>query len=172
AASNVVQDGLQLRRADLRAHLRLRIQWIADDHLARALGQLVHELVVGSLVDEHARAGVADLSLVTEDSPEAGVDRRIEVRVGEDDLRALAAELEGDLLEVRLCRGVEKTSCGAYGSGEADLVDAGVARQRLSRRISVAGHDVDNAIRQTGLLPQLAELQRSQRSQLGRLEDQ
>ena len=128
-----------------------RIQRIADHHAPRPLRERGDELVVGVLVDEDARAGVAHLALVLEDPPEAGLDRRLEVRVGEHDLRALPAELEGQLLQVRLAGGVDEPPGGADRAGEADLVDVGVARERLARGVAEAGHDVEDAVREAGL---------------------
>ena len=49
---------------------------------------------------EQARAGRADLAAAGEDADQRAVDGRLEVGVGEDDVGALAAQLEADLLHV------------------------------------------------------------------------
>ncbi len=61
------------------------------------------------------------------------VDGRVEVGVGEDDVRALAAQLEGDPLE--RVGGVPHDDLADLGrAGEGDLVDARVLDQRRRRR--------------------------------------
>jgi len=53
-----------------------------------------HELVIDRGVDEQSRSGQADLSGVAEDCLHGPVDRIVEVSIAEDDIGALAAELE------------------------------------------------------------------------------
>ena len=93
----------------------------------------------------------------------------VDVGVGVDDVRALAAELERDLLEVA-GRGLDDQLADLGRAGEGDLVDVVVRGQRRAR-VAVAGDDVEHAVGQAGLLEQLAEAQRRERRLLGRLED-
>ena len=58
-----------------------------------------HELVVQRALDEHARARLAALAGRVVDRPHRARDRVVEVRVREDEVRALAAELERDALD-------------------------------------------------------------------------
>ena len=58
-------------------------------------------LLVDRPLHQDAAAGRADLALVDEDAEQRAVDRGLEVRVGEEDVRRLAAELERDLLQRR-----------------------------------------------------------------------
>ena len=50
------------------------------------------------LLHEQAAAGAADVPLVEEDAVDDALDRLVDGRVVEDDVRGLAAELERDLL--------------------------------------------------------------------------
>ena len=85
---------------DERAHLALVVERVADLDRHGAADELADEAVVDGALDEQARAGRADLAGAGEDADEGAVDGRLEVGVGEDDVGALAAELEADLLHV------------------------------------------------------------------------
>ena len=96
---------------------------------------------------------------------------RIEIGVGEDDVGALAAQLEGQTLERG--GGVGHDLLGrAVLAGEGDLVDAGMPHQRGAGVRPVAGHDVDHAVGEARLLGQVGQPQRGQRRLFGRLEHQ
>ena len=93
----------------------------------------------------------------------------VEVGVGEDDVRALAAQLEGEPLE-RLGAHFHEAIPDLCRAGERDLVHAGVLRQSVARGLAEAGDDVDHPGRVTGLDCQLAQAQRGQGGRIGRLE--
>src|SRR4029079_8717943 len=84
------------RGRDERAHLRLRIERVADADLLRVAGEARDDVVVDRWLDEHARARLAALARRVVDRPDRARDRVVEVGVGEDEVRALAAELEGE----------------------------------------------------------------------------
>ena len=82
------------------------------------------------LLDIDARAGAAALALVEEEPEEGALDCRVDIGIGKDHVRAFAAELEADALEVALggCLHDEMADLGRAGKG--DLVDAFVFDQR------------------------------------------
>ena len=92
----------------------------------------------------------------------------LEVGVLEHDVRALAAELERDLLQVARRR-LHDQLADLGRAGEGDLVDRVVRRERRAG-VAEAGHDVDHPCGQPGLLHELAEAQRRQRRLLGGLQ--
>ena len=73
---------------------------IALAHLADALGQFGHELIVHFVLEEQARTCAADLTLVEEDTGDGAFDGGINVSISEHDVRCFAAQLERDALEV------------------------------------------------------------------------
>ena len=119
------------------------------------------QLLAHAAVDDEPRAGVAGLAAVVEDPRPDGRGRRLEVAdVGEHDLRALAAELERDRLDVGLADRAEQRPADLGRPGERDLVDAGMTRERIARCTAPGpGHDVEHAVRQTGLGGQLRQAQ-------------
>ena len=97
---HVALDGLELLPADQRAHLAALVQAGPDLDGQGAAHQLADEAVVDRTLHEQARAGGAHLAAAGEDADEGAVDGGLEVGVGEDDVGALAAQLEADLLHV------------------------------------------------------------------------
>ncbi len=89
---------------------------------ADLVGQLRHELVVGRLLDVDPLDRDADLAGVHHPAPGRGVGGAVEIGVGEDDHRVLAAELEADRGQ-RLRRPRHHLAPGAIGAGELDEVD-------------------------------------------------
>ena len=136
--------------------------------LARGLDEPAHHLVVLVAVDEQARAGVAGLAAVVVDRLVGALDGLLEVRVGEDDVGRLAAELERHALE-RAARLRADLAPDGSGAGEGDLVDARMVHERRAG-LAVARDHVEHALRQTGLERQLAEPQCGERCLLGRLQ--
>ena len=72
------------------------------------------------------RPGAAALPLVEVEAEVRPVDGRVEVGVGEDDVRALAAQLEGDPLEF-VCAAASMMRLSDLSTGEGDLVDVHVS---------------------------------------------
>ena len=108
------------------------------------------------------------MALVEEDAVDDALDGLVDRRVVEDDVRGLAAELEGELLVGAGDRARDRLA-DLGRAGERDLVDAGVLDERAAG-LARAGDDVDDAGRQVGLLADVGEEQRGERRGLGRLE--
>ena len=129
-----------------------------------------HELVVDAALHEQPRAGQADLPGVAEDRLDRPGDGVVEVGVVEDQVGALAAQLEADRGEVGR-RGLADHARGRGLAGEGDPVDAAVLGQRRARGVrSEAVHDVEDAGRQPGLGGQPGQQGRGLRGVLGGLE--
>ena len=95
-----------------------------------------------------------------------------EVRhVREHELRALAAELEQHALEVRLGAPGEEVAADLGRAREREAVDVRVAADRLAHRVAGPGDDVQDAVRDPGLRPELRDPEQAERRGRGRLDD-
>ena len=85
-----------------------------------------------AFLHQQPRARAADLPLVEPDRVDHAFDHAVEVGVLEDDERALAAELERQLL-ARARRRLADDASHLGRAGERDLVDAGMLDESLRR---------------------------------------
>jgi len=95
--------------------------------------------------DEHAAAGAAALALVEEKSRVSAFDGRVEIGVGEDDIRAFAAELERDALEIRATGGLHDELANFGAAGERYLVDIHMLGKRSACGFAEAGDYINYA---------------------------
>ncbi len=120
-------------------------------------------------MDEQPRTRHTHLAGVAEDAVGCVFSRPLEIRVRKHDDRRLAAQFEGDALEV--ARGGRDDRLAHHcRARERDLVDLRVRDQRPAGRIPESGHDVDHTGREAHLLNQFGQPDRRQRRQLGRFE--
>ncbi len=137
--------------------------------LDRCLHQL-EEAVQHRALDEDPRARAAVLAGVAEDGAGRARCRGLEVGVGEDHVRRLTAELERHALDrLRGARGDPAADLGRPSEG--DLGDVRVGDEPLATLATGPGDDVEHALREAALDGEPFELERAQRGQLGRLED-
>ena len=117
---------------------------------------------------QHPGPGGAGLAGVEQAVGHADLDRGGQVGVVEDDVGRLAAQFEGDPLDLL---GGERADppAGPGRAGERDHVDVGVGRQRLAGDRAVPGHEVVDAGRQAGVVGDLGEQVRRERRDLARL---
>ena len=134
----------------------------------RRLEQL-HEALVDGPLHQNARAGAAVLAGVVEDAVGRPGGRQLEVGVGEDDVGALAPQLERHPLDLLgAARHDRPPHLGR--AGEADLAHGGVVDEALAHDAALARQNLQDALGKACLERQLADAQRAERRQLGRLE--
>ncbi len=83
----------------------------------------------------------------------------IHIGIGEHDVRALAAQFERDALQVRLRRRLHDQMADFGRTGEGDLVDVHVPRDRGAGGRAVARQHIDHAFREAGFHDQFADAQ-------------
>jgi ParB family chromosome partitioning protein len=133
----------------------------------------VEQVVADAAVDDHARAAGAVLAHIRETGEGDVVRDEVEVtRVGHHHVRALAAALEHDLLEVALRCVAQEQPADLGRAGERERVHAHVAPSAWPARRAETRDDVQDTIRHARLGGQLREADRAERRQLGRLDDQ
>ena len=94
--------------------------------------------------------------------------RLVQIGVGENEIGALAAQLEAHPLQP-VGRLAGDDPAGLGGAGEGDLVDAGMGHQSVPDLLAVAGEHLDDAGRDAGLEAELPEDECGQGGLLGRL---
>ena len=171
ALVDVAHDAIELELRDLGSLEGLWVEWVTDLVCLCARLEAGDELVVDALLDVDAGAGAAALAVVEEDAEVDPGDGVLDVGVVEDDVGGLAAQLEGDLLEVGVGGGLEDLATDEGGAGEGDLVDVHVRGEGGAGGLAEAGDDVDDSGREAGLLDQLGGEQGGERGLLGGLED-
>ncbi len=171
ARFDVAEHAVELRAVDDGAHPCRGIERISRLDRRRDLRDAFEELVLQRLVYEQPRAGVADLALVVEDAPRRSLGGGADVAaVLHHDVRRLAAAFECEPFHVRLAGVAQEELADFRRAGERDEIDVHVAAERLAGRLAEAGHDLEHAVRDTGLARELGEPQRGQRRLLGRLQ--
>ena len=108
------------------------------------------------------------MALVEEDAVHDALDRLVNRRVVEDDVRGLAPEFQREFL-ASAGGGFGDRAADSGGPGEGDLVDIRMIDEGRPG-VASSGDDVDNAGRQVGLLQDLGEDKRGQRRGFGRLQ--
>ena len=155
---------------DERADLHVVLQGGPEPQSLRLLFELREERRGNRLVDEELRSGPAHLARVLEGPPEGSLDGPVQPRVREDDLGILATELE--------CRGhdpvrdrVEDLFPGVRGTREGHRVDVRMRRQGAADVTTRARDDIHDSGRKAGGARKLSQLERRERGQCGRLQD-
>ena len=160
--------GMLLGR-DQRTYVRI-LPARPDGDTGGARHQALDQLVRDAGLDQQPRAGRADLPRIAEGAIRHVLDQPVQVGIGKDEKRILAAELEDDGL-CRRGRRRHDLPTGLDAAREGHAAHQRMADQRLARLLAEAGDDVDDPGRQPGLHGQLRQPQRRERRLLGRLED-
>jgi hypothetical protein len=126
------------------------------------VGEARHEFVVERRIDEHARARFATLPGRVVDRPDRARDRIVEIRIGEHEVRALAAELERQPLD-RLRAEPHDLAARLRRAGERNLVHARMPHEIRAGARPVTGKDVDRTRREADLGCELGDSQHAER---------
>src|SRR5712692_11181247 len=163
------RDLLALLGGDQRPHLRLLVERVADPELVDRVREQLEEAIERASLDEDPRARAAVLAGVPEHCERRSRRSRLEIRVGEDDVRRLSAQLERDALD-RLRGELADPPADDRRPRERDLRDVRMLDQPLADDAPGTDDDVQHALRQAGLERDPLELERRQGCQLGGLE--
>lgn len=171
AGLDVVHDSVVLELADLGTLEGVGGEWVTDHVLLRSLSEGLDELVVHARLHVDAGSGTAALTVVEKDTEVDPRDGVLDVGVVEHNVGRLATELEGDLLEVGLGRGLENGSADNGGTSEGNLVDVHVRGDGGTSRLAETGEDVDHTSGDPGLLAKSGGVQTRERGLLGGFQD-
>src|SRR5690606_17583935 len=147
AGLDVGQVGLELGAAGDRANVGARFQRIADADLRQPRLHARDELVVDRVLHDQAAGRGAALAGGEERTVDRALHRLVQVGIGQDHQRVLAAHLQLHL-ERALGRLLEQGMAGRHRSGEGQRVERLVRDQRLANRAATAQHHVEHALGQ------------------------
>ena len=156
---------------DQRAHLRVRVFRTSEFHFLGLFLQRRDEFVENRTFHVNPLRAQADLPAIREHGPDGAFDRGVEIGVGKDDGRVLAAKFEGQRLHVLGCRAHDRAA-GCRLAGKGDRADAGVGCHELARRTrSETVNHVERAVRHAGLFHHFREQGGGRRGFFGRFQD-
>ena len=121
-------------------------------------------------MDEDAGAVGADLTGAVEVRHHRDVGGAVEIGVGEDDQRRLAAQLHRHFLQGGTAGRRHHLAAGLDAAGEGDLLDTGMLGQH-GAHAAVALDDVEDAVGQARFGVDLGQFQRAERCDFAGLED-
>src|SRR5262249_6959654 len=147
---------------DLRSLLGRSVERIPEFALLRPFGQALRERPVNLVLYKKATTRGAALATVEIDGVESAGDGLVKVTVGEDHVRALAAQLERDALE-RVGSAFLDDLGRLVVASESDLVNVGMRDNGRARRLAVAVEDIDNPVREARFERQLGHAHAGQR---------
>jgi hypothetical protein len=157
-------------RRDQRAHLGRFLGGVPHHDAGYGRFEKGEELVIDRSLHENAGTGAAVLPRVVEDAVRGTRRGQLDVSVGEDNIGALAPQLECHSFYLVGATGHDGP---AYlgGAGEADLADCGMGHETLAHDAAFAGQHLQHPFGESRLEGQLTYAQGAERSELGRLED-
>ena len=138
-------DPLLLARTDDRAEFDIVALGPAidqrADHGFEPVGQGLNDVAMG----KDPAGGSAVLAGIVERSLAQGLDQFVEIGIGTDDDRRLAAQFEMGALDHRAGGGLQYGPAGADVAGQRDHAHKVVRNQRMAHVRPVAGDDIDDA---------------------------
>src|SRR5271166_1490138 len=150
----VALDPFKLFLGDQWPNGGFRVERIAGFGVRRVLGQGIHKFIVKIPLYEDASSGAADLARQHSKPEQRGWNCLLKVRVGENDIRRFAAELQRDPFQIAR-RGLQNQLSYFGRSCEGNFVDVRMTRDCGSRGLPEAGDYIDHALRDSSLENQL-----------------
>src|SRR5579863_4728004 len=167
ARFDIAHHYIELIAVHLRSLFGVLVERISNRARLRASDALCDEFVVALILDEQPRPGAAALPLVEEERLMRAFDGLVHIRISENDVGTFATELERDAFEVRRPRRLHDQASHLGGTGERNFVHVHVARDRRTRRGTVAGQQVHDSRREARFEKQFAYSQSCQGCLLG-----
>ena len=181
---------IELELRDLGSLVGVLAEGVTDLDRLDLLGELFKEFFINFRLDEDATTSTATLAVVPAepiaqstsfdesrwqicslDTVGSPIDGLVDIRVVEDDVRALPTKFKSDVLEIALGGSFHDLSAGDGRASEGDLLDKWVLADRLTDGASISDDQVEGTSREANLMDHLGHHESAQRSELGRLHD-
>src|SRR5699024_4508431 len=143
---DVGADLLLLGRRHQRAHTGALLLRVSGRVRGRGRGSDFHSIVVGITVHQHAGESVTALPSVAHDVGDTALDRLSQVGIGQDEVRGLATQFQGDAFDGLGGHLGDTGSCPG-GAGEGDHVHLLVCGDGLAHDRPGSGDQVEHTSR-------------------------
>ena len=164
-------DAVILQLGDLRALERVRTEWVTHFVLLRSGLERFDKLVIDPLLNIYPGSGAAALAVVEENTKIDPRNRILNIRIVEDNIRALATKLQGNLFQIRASGRFHDLPANNGRSGESDLVNVHVGREGSTGNLAEAGDDVDDTRWEASFFDELGGVEGAERGLFGGLEN-
>ena len=164
-------DAVILQLGNLRTLERVRTKGVTHNVLLRSGLECFDKLVIDPLLDIYPGSSAAALAVVEENTEVDPRDRIFDIRIVEDNIRALATKLQGNLFQIRASGRFHDLPADNGRSGESDLVNVHVGREGSTSNLAEARDDVDDTGWETGFFDELGGVEGTERGLFGGLEN-
>lgn len=160
-----------MQLGDLRTLERVRTEWVTNDILLRPSLENLDKFVIYPFLNIDPGSSTAALAMVEKNTKVDPRDSVFNIRIVEDDIRALATKLQSDLFQIRASSRFHNLSANNGRPGESDLVNVHVGGEGSTSDLSEAGEDVDNTRWKTSFFDELSGVESTERSLFGGFEN-
>ena len=160
----IAANSIQLFFGNERPHVARGIHSGTDVNVVGKFRDAVHNLVENIVFDEESRARAAALAVVEENGAGGAGNGGFDIGIFQHDVGRFPAQFQGNFFQIA-GSGLQDQLANFRGTCEGDFIDVRMGRQGSARCLSVARHDIHDAVGNAGFLNQFAE----QKSGEGRL---
>ena len=164
-------DAVILQLGNLRTLERVRTEWVTHFILLCSGLESLDKLVIDPLLNIYPGSSAAALAVVEENTKVDPRNRILDIRIVEDNIRALATKLQGDLFQVRASGRFHDLPANNGRSGESDLVNIHVGRESSAGNLAETGDDVDDTGWETSFFDKLGGVEGAEGSLFGGFEN-
>ena len=166
----MLEDFFLVGAGNERAHFGGLVHTGADGDFFGGGGESRQERIGETALEEQAGTGAANLALTRKNREERILESVVVVGIRKHDVRALAAEFERDLFEIR-GGGGKDFATGVTSSGESDFIHQRTLGEARAHRTAQSIHELRDAGWESRLVDQLEKQRGGEWRELGGLED-
>jgi len=139
-------------------HFSLGIERVTQPDRFGQRHESIEKVIRDALMEQEARAGDTSLTLIVEDRERAAADSSRDVRICKDDVRTFATQLELEFLRLPADAATMRRPVPVEPVNDT-LPMSGCSAMRCPAVVTVTGHNIHDAVRNTDLLHELADPQ-------------
>ena len=164
-------DTVILKLGDLRTLERVRTEWVANNVLLRPGLEGFNKLVIDTLLNVDPGSSTTALAVIEENTKIDPRDSIFDICIVKDNIRALATELQCNLLQIRASSRFHDLSTNNGRPSESNLVNVHVGRYSSTCDFAEAGKDIDDTRWETSFFDEFGSVESAEGSLFGRFEN-